>query len=92
MGDAHDRQAIVLEGHELDTRLRQVSRMSPEQRSSYKSTILLSEEHYDLLTDLCRDFRKRGFKGHDATISNVMSVGLEIMREALEAEKNLPKP
>jgi hypothetical protein len=91
LSKALDEQAVVLDGHELDSRLQQVAQLSPQQRSRYKTTLLLSEEHYDLLSDLCRDFRKRGFKANEATMSNIVCVGLEAAREALEADQNLPE-
>lgn len=91
LSKALDEQTVVLDGHELDSRLRRVAQMSPQQRSRYKTTLLLSEEHYDLLSDLCRDFRKRGFKANEATMSNIVCVGLEAAREALEADQNLPE-
>jgi hypothetical protein len=90
LSKALDGQTVVLDGHELDSRLRRVARMSPQQRSRYKTTLLLSEEHYDLLSDLCRDFRKQGFTAHEASMSNIVSVGLEAAREALEADQNPP--
>jgi hypothetical protein len=90
LSKALDEQAVILDGHELDSRLRQVAQMSPQERSRYKTTLLFSEEHYDLLCDLCRNFRKRGFKAHEASMSNIVSVGLEAAREALEADQGPP--
>lgn len=88
--EASRAQAALVEGRDLDLILQRVSSLTPQQRGAYKSTLVLSEDHYELLADMCKEFRRRGFKGRDATISNVVSVGLEVMRQTLDAEKNLP--
>lgn len=84
-------QAVLVEGEDLDRILRGIADVRPEDRAGYKTTIRLSDDHYELLADLRKEFRRsRGFAGHEATISNVMALGLELVREALDAEKNLP--
>lgn len=83
-------QAALIEGQDLDRILQRISSLSPEQRSAYKSSIMLSEAHYELLTDLRKDFRRRGFTGMETTMSNVIAIGLEVVRQSLDAEKNLP--
>lgn len=88
---AYRTQAALVEGRDLDLILQRVSSLTPQERGAYKSTLVLSEEHYELLADMCKEFRRRGFKGRDATLSNVVSIGLEVMRRTLDAEKNLPK-
>lgn len=89
---AREVQAALIEGQDLDRILGGISALSPEQRSAYKSSIALSEEHYELLADLRKEFRRRGFAGNDATISNMIALGLEVVHETLKAEKNLPRP
>lgn len=88
---AYRTQAALVEGRDLDLILQRVSSLTPQERGAYKSTLVLSEEHYELLADMCKEFRRRGFKGRDATLSNVVSIGLEVMRRTLDAEKNLPE-
>lgn len=89
---AREAQAAVIEGQDLDRILGGISALPPGQRSAYKTSISLSEEHYEVLADLRKEFRRRGFAGHDATVSNMVALGMEIMREVLDAEKTLPKP
>lgn len=83
-------QALLLEGEDLDRILRSIASVPPEQRQSYKSTITLSEDYYELLTDLRKEFRRRGFSGNDATMSNLFALGLDVFRQALDAERHLP--
>lgn len=87
---ARDTQVAHIEGHDVDRIMQRISALSPEQRSAYKSSIMLSEAHYELLTDLRKEFRRRGFTGMDVTMSNVIAIGLELVRQTLDAEKNLP--
>lgn len=87
---AREGQALLLEGEDLDRILRNIASVPSEQRHSYKSTITLSEDYYELLTDLRKDLRRRGFSGNDATMSNLFALGLDIIRQTLDAERHLP--